>query len=276
MKRRVLCVLGLAAVTLIARASRAEESAGEVFVELQQADGIPAYANGDSFVDVIVTSPYSSRGGTLTIVYDPQDVPGLPEADIGVDFRYPNGSGTLYVIGSDCPDQEGKRTFRMDWVSGSEGNYLPAGRKNPAIIKFYRMLSDTCTALSFREDCLNLIYLADGTSVVPVLKGGEACYMSRTSAQLPGDCDGSRQLDIGDAICVFGFLFDGGPTELPCSDGTVTGAGNLPLLDFNGDQGLDIADGIGLLQYLFLGGPPHSMGTRCRLLDGCATVCWGD
>jgi hypothetical protein len=270
MMRVLFAAAWLTADTMVVRGGEV----GGVTVELQQADGIPPYATGDSFVDVIVTSPLPTRGGVLTLDYDPENtLDGLPEPVGGVDYLGPYESGGLYVLEGICPSQEGKRTFQMYWLNGSDGAYLPPGRKNPVTIRFYTMRSGSCSSLTFREDCRNLVHLADGTSVTPTLKSGKGCYMSRISTQLPGDCNNDRLLNLADAICLFGFIFTGNPARLPCGDGSSTGTGNLPLLDFNGDERLDIGDGVALLQYQFLGGPPHSQGTRCRVIDGCPTRC---
>ena len=271
--RMLFAAAGLAVGTLAGARGAAGEIAGEIIVEFQQAVGIPPYVDGDSFVDIIVTTPFSARSGTLSIAYDPQDVPEFPLVIAGVDAVYPYESGVGYPLDGTCPDQEGKRTLQLSWSEGSPGNYLAPGRKNPVSILIPRLLNGTCTTLEFREDCLNLIDLADGTSAIPGLHGGQACFTPPGTANLPGDCDNNRSLNVADAICVFGFLFAGSPSRLPCGDGSSNGAGNLTLLDFNGDQSLDITDGIALLRYLFLGGQPHVLGTRCLLIDGCPAQC---
>lgn len=100
-------------------------------------------------------------------------------------------------------------------------------------------------------------------NLLPYLPGG----------QIPGDCNGNGNLDISDGVCLLGFLFLGSPATLPCSDGTLEGDGNIPLLDWNGNGGVDLSDAIALLSFLFLGAPPHIHGEGCRLIEACPQVC---
>jgi hypothetical protein len=103
-----------------------------------------------------------------------------------------------------------------------------------------------------------------------------ACLPPPGGAQLPGDCNQDASLDIGDPICLFGFLFLGSPSQLPC-EGSAGEPANLALLDANGDRNLDLTDGIYLLAYLFGGCrtecPPHVGGTECRATEGCPESC---
>lgn len=89
-------------------------------------------------------------------------------------------------------------------------------------------------------------------------------------SQLPGDCNQDRQVDISDAVCIFGTLFLGRPQFFPCGDGGGGHRANLALLSANGDRRVDLSDGIYLLTYLFLGGPPHLQGLDCIRIAGCA------
>lgn len=91
--------------------------------------------------------------------------------------------------------------------------------------------------------------------------------------QRPGDCNQDGTLDISDAICILGFLFQGKPVSLPCGDGTASDPGNLSLVDLNGDSGLDVSDGVYCLAYLFSGGKPPVLGTACSPVAGCSSRC---
>ena len=91
--------------------------------------------------------------------------------------------------------------------------------------------------------------------------------------QRPGNCNQDADVDISDAVCLFGFLFLGNPEALPCGDGLPTHVANIALMDWNNDGFVDISDGIGLLQFLFRGGPPHPLGTECPAIVGCPNVC---
>jgi len=90
--------------------------------------------------------------------------------------------------------------------------------------------------------------------------------------QLPGDCDQTGDLGIGDAICILSHLFAFAPGPLPCRDGTLGGA-NLVLLDVNGDAALEIGDPVYLLGHLFAEGPPPAAGMGCVPLLSCPDAC---
>jgi hypothetical protein len=92
-------------------------------------------------------------------------------------------------------------------------------------------------------------------------------------AQLPGDCNQDRKLNILDPICLLHHLFLGSPSVLPCGDGTSTDLANIELLDWTGDSRLDLSDGVSSLLWLFLDGPSHILGVECRGLDGCPESC---
>jgi len=103
----------------------------------------------------------------------------------------------------------------------------------------------------------------------------EATPLEPGGLQLPGDCNQDGEVDVSDALCLFGFLFTGVTPELPCGDGSIDDPANLTLLNYNAgtDQQLDISDGIAALGYLFLGGPPHALGEECIRIVDCADVC---
>jgi hypothetical protein len=86
--------------------------------------------------------------------------------------------------------------------------------------------------------------------------------------QKPGDCNQDGNLDISDAICFLGNLFQGLPAKLPC-DGDNHGPGNVALLDANGDKNLDLSDVIWTLRFLFQGGGPPTLGNKCQPISGC-------
>src|SRR5262245_57516850 len=63
-----------------------------------------------------------------------------------------------------------------------------------------------------------------------------------------GDVDANGNLEIADAVRIFGFLFLGTPRFLSCKDAA----------DANDSEEVDLSDGVYILAYLFLGGsePP--------------------
>ena len=73
-------------------------------------------------------------------------------------------------------------------------------------------------------------------------------------------------LDISDAVCLLGFLFQNTPPVLPCSSTLA----NVALMDCNGDGAIDISDAVNKLNFLFQGGPPPVQGMGCVEIPGCA------
>ena len=84
--------------------------------------------------------------------------------------------------------------------------------------------------------------------------------------QRPSDCNQDGSVDISDAICLLGRLFQGG--ELPCGP-FVTDPGNVGLLDGNGDSRVDLSDAVRLLDFLFRGSAPPVLGLSCVPIEGC-------
>jgi hypothetical protein len=77
--------------------------------------------------------------------------------------------------------------------------------------------------------------------------------------QLAGDCNQDGAVDLSDAVCLLGFLFQNNPAVLPCS----TMAGNFELMDCNGDGSIDLSDVIYKLAFLFQGGNAPVQGLGC-------------
>ena len=90
--------------------------------------------------------------------------------------------------------------------------------------------------------------------------------------QLPGDTNQNGNLEISDAVTLFGHLFLGSSRPLPC-DGGLESPGNRTVFDIDGSQSLDLTDGIRILSYLFSDGSPPALGTSCVLIEGCPSVC---
>ena len=94
--------------------------------------------------------------------------------------------------------------------------------------------------------------------------------------QVPGDCNQDRSVDISDAICLLGVLFQGLPARFPCGDGLPTDAGNMSLLDWQADGVIDPSDALGILHFIFLGGPEHTLAApgveqACAFVLDCGT-----
>ncbi|MBI4606731.1 MAG: VCBS repeat-containing protein [Planctomycetes bacterium] len=96
--------------------------------------------------------------------------------------------------------------------------------------------------------------------------------------QVTGDCNQDGDLDVSDALCLLGVLFDGKPELFPCGAGTPSDLGNVALLDWQSDRVIDISDAIALLHFLFLADPapfvvPGGDGAgSCRAILGCPDV----
>jgi hypothetical protein len=91
--------------------------------------------------------------------------------------------------------------------------------------------------------------------------------------QLAGDSNQDGALDVADAVSLLLRLFPGAdPAPLPCA-GTLSGGGNLTLLDLNGDAILNLVDVLHLLNYLVRSGPPPSPSTTCFRIEGCPNAC---
>jgi len=88
-----------------------------------------------------------------------------------------------------------------------------------------------------------------------------------------GDCNSDGGVDLSDAVCELGFLFQNTPDLLPCGDGSSTDPANLELMDLNGDNGIDLSDSIYLLSYLFQGTDAPVRGTDCLPIVGCSEAC---
>jgi hypothetical protein len=98
--------------------------------------------------------------------------------------------------------------------------------------------------------------------------------------QINGDCNLDGDLGIGDLVCYVIHLFPGfnlldrtGPPQLPCAASSVSGPGNLTVLDVNGDGRIDVSDIVRLAMYLYMGGAPPVQGAGCfdvSQLLGCA------
>ena len=87
----------------------------------------------------------------------------------------------------------------------------------------------------------------DGVGRQPRTRGLQAEVVTLRVVQFKrGDTDGDGELDIGDAVRVFGFLFRGFPEELICARAA----------DANDSGRVDISDGIEVLAHLFLTAMP--------------------
>ncbi len=89
----------------------------------------------------------------------------------------------------------------------------------------------------------------------------------RGGLQVPGDCNQDSNIDLSDALCIFGHLFLGNPVDLPCD----TAEAEILLVDWTGDGAKDLSDGVSCLAFLFRGGPPHPLTglESCSVMADC-------
>ncbi len=107
----------------------------------------------------------------------------------------------------------------------------------------------------------------EGSTTIALIVAGGGAF------QRPGDCNQDSQLDLSDAVCTLGHLFQGAPAKLPCGDGSADDPGNRALLDSNADGDLDLSDAIFALLFLFHGGEPPALGIECVEISGCPNAC---
>ena len=67
--------------------------------------------------------------------------------------------------------------------------------------------------------------------------------VSLTPDYLPGDVDGSSNVDISDVVFLISYIFSGGLPPIPLARG-----------DVNCGSGVDISDAVFLISYIFNGG----------------------
>jgi len=93
--------------------------------------------------------------------------------------------------------------------------------------------------------------------------------------QVPGDCNQDAVLDLSDAVCALGVLFNGNPPLFPCGDGSPTDPGNITLIDWQPDGAIDLSDLVAMLQFLFSRAAAHPLAvpgaetTECVAIHGC-------
>ena len=139
---------------------------------------------------------------------------------------------------------------------------VPTWDDDPEFLKFNEQnLARRADAVAFASNPVGVEKLNDG------LYGdaweGNAAPMNAT---IPGDCNEDGSLDLSDAICTLGFLFQNNPSTLPCS----STAANLGLMDVNDDGAVDLSDAIYLLAFLFQGGAAPVQGQGCTVVAGCS------
>ncbi|MEZ5359802.1 MAG: LamG-like jellyroll fold domain-containing protein [Candidatus Zixiibacteriota bacterium] len=81
-------------------------------------------------------------------------------------------------------------------------------------------------------------------------------FTSKLGRYVAGDANGDGTFNIGDAVYMVNYIFNGGPAPV-----------NLDAGDANGDCSLNIGDPVYMINYIFKGGPPPQCG--CVTGDYC-------
>ncbi len=103
---------------------------------------------------------------------------------------------------------------------------------------------------------------------------GRAEGLSSGGKLLPGDSNRDGKLQVTDSVRML-LLLVGGLRDGPCGDGGLETAGNQKVLDWDGNSEVNLTDALSSLRYLFQAGPPHTAGTACVVVEGCAEGCGG-
>ena len=210
----------------------------------------------------ILVHGYSTRSGDYILTISAQGLPGglVPPAP---------PEGLVAVARED--------SVEVDWNDNAEEDLASYKVYRSSFGKFpveNELIARGLTESSYVDDNLPFNGITYGYSVTAVNSGGAESDPSDPvfltfppdredgGGQVPSDFNQDSQVDISDAIALFGYLFLG-QARPACPMG----------LDFNGDTNLDISDGIGTLGYLFQGGARHALGTGCLLIEECPDAC---
>ena len=191
----------------------------------------------------------------------------------GVTVRPELGSCSFSVVPDVTPPavpaglsaEAGDGVVTLDWADNAEDDFASYNLSRDGSV----LASGLTDSAYTDEDVENGV--AYSYSVSAVDAGGnesdgsaavEATPETLGGSQRPGDFNQDSNIDLSDAISVFGYLFLG-RAEPDCPGG----------LDFNGDSALDLSDGIGVLNWLFQGGPGHSLGFDCVQVVDCQDAC---
>jgi hypothetical protein len=209
---------------------------------------------------------------------------GKPGGAAAANYAIENRGGSGQVLSSTTP-VVGETVFlvvRCDLRPGADlftlyVNPLPCGGEPAAGIQKSDLdLGEVSALVIYSTGAFSLDELRLGASFEDVARAGDIdCRPA--GGQIPSDCNQDGHLDLSDAVCLFGFLFLGNPTQLSCDDGLARDPGNIALLDANGDAQIDLSDGVHVLSFLFGGCssqcPPPVLGTRCVRIVGCPMRC---
>jgi hypothetical protein len=209
---------------------------------------------------------------------------GKPGGAAAANYAIENRGGSGQVLSSTAP-VVGETVFlvvRCDLRPGADlftlyVNPPPCGGEPAAGIQKSDLdLGQVSALVIYSTGAFSLDELRLGASFEDVARAGDIdCRPA--GGQIPSDCNQDGNLDLSDAVCLFGFLFLGNPTRLSCDDGLARDPGNIALFDANGDAQIDLSDGVHVLSFLFGGCssqcPPPVLGTRCVRIVGCPMRC---
>ena len=226
--------------------------------------------NGDGLLDIVHGSEENNEGFPR-IWYNQVDASFLR----GPDLESPAGTmeGTLALEVADV-----NRDGIDDLLSHDTQNN---------ILLYLGNRSGLCSASLITSGTRNLHFLVSGNiggdaATDLVFSGDDGVFQvigtldetpKPNKNQIFGDCNQDGEINIADALCIFGVLFIGTPSKFPCGDGTAGHQGNIDMLDRSlSSTMVNISAGTSLLRILFLQSPsPGSIEEQptCILIPDC-------
>lgn len=191
---------------------------------------------------------------------------GQPGAGVNLDARLLDPDTGQFAAGSDWfPDPATNHGFDLDLTRlGVQAPpfkfaFSQLGRVEYGMVEVYQNLGN--------DGSLPAPGNNNETPPSPLPCNGfqDDCPTGGDNTNIPGDCNQDGAVDLSDAICTLGFLFQNNPETLPCS----STAGNLGLMDVNNDDSVDLSDAIYLLAFLFQGGATPVQGQGCISMANC-------
>ncbi len=189
---------------------------------------------------------------------------------VGLVVQGPDGGGPgAYTVTASGEDDSGDAVIHAFTAQDFHGTTLSAGPQ-----------TERSAVFELTEGSWIITVLVDDSPYCDDVSAGNQCSTQvRVSAagggQLPGDVNQDGGVDVADAVYLLGVLFRRDSSRLPCGDGSAFDQANIALANWNGDATIDIADPICVLTWLFNRGPAHALGSVCRPIPGCPSICVG-
>jgi hypothetical protein len=176
-------------------------------------------------------------------------------------------------------DLAGERTARLSWSPNDSILWVDVHRRRAGSVDFEIVASavpGTSEVLvhdAARGDVLRAQFFRQQDTSLYAIGVADCAAPQDAGAQLPGDMNQDRQLNIADAVALLLVLFRSAEgVVIPC-EGGIEEAGAGDLVDWDGNQEVNLTDSIALLRHLFLGDSRHVLGSSCIAIAGCPVVC---